>query len=246
MNIIDYVKLCKAIEEPIEEFKDYFDKDIDDIQEYRFSGNKVYCVTIKGITTIVIRGTRNKETYLSNINYGLSNDTILDMSVHHGFEKICDELMTNILPNKETESFNITGHSLGGGVAALLGLRLIELGHNVIDTVTFGQPKITNKKGCDNVQKYLEEMNFVRITNDNDIVPTMPGFLFSQILKGQYKHFGHEIHIRENKKTKVITSVKNSISVNLKMWFRLYIHPIESITDHLVGNYLEAVKKHIT
>ena len=67
---------------------------------------------------------------------------IQDVSFHTGFAEVADELMVEILPklNKDMR-ISLTGHSLGGAVSTILGMRLKTMGYNVNEIVIFGSPK---------------------------------------------------------------------------------------------------------
>jgi len=82
----------------------------------------------------------------------------------------------------------VTGHSLGGAVAALLAIYLIEDGYKVVRVVTFGQPKFTTAIG---VEK-LAFLPIIRVVDENDIVPMLPPTLFANKKYGIYGHVGSE------------------------------------------------------
>lgn len=79
----------------------------------------------------------------------------------------------------------LTGHSLGGAVATLLGTRLLDLGMDPqrLKVITFGAPAVGNQAF---VNAYADKLQLVRITNTADPVP---GSL--QTFFGGYKQFGH-------------------------------------------------------
>lgn len=80
----------------------------------------------------------------------------------------------------------LTGHSLGGAAATLLGERLVSLGFpkEKLQVITFGAPAIGNAVFADT---YGESINLLRITNSNDPIP---GGL--QTFFGGYKQFGEQ------------------------------------------------------
>lgn len=84
----------------------------------------------------------------------------------------------------------LSGHSLGGAAATLLGERLVSLGlpKEKFIVVTFGAPAVGNEEF---VQEYGEAVNLLRITNTADPVP---GSL--QTFFGGYKQFGKHIKYR--------------------------------------------------
>ncbi len=244
--IIKYLKMCKAVYESKEDFVEVAGFTPDNLKEYRFDGNKIYFIREGKEVTIVARGTRNKETILSDINYGKSKDGRLGVELHRGFKKICDTYMSEhgtFFPNM---TYNFTGHSLGAAVAAILGFYYASKdGYTVKDIVTAGQPKITDKTGCKVLSNLVADknINYVRVVNDNDIFPTMPGFLFSQIFEGgQYRHFGDEVVMKEDGGFNLNRGISKGTSV-FKAWSGLLKHPIESLTDHNIDDYIKYASK---
>uniref|UniRef100_A0A0N4ZAC6 Lipase_3 domain-containing protein n=1 Tax=Parastrongyloides trichosuri TaxID=131310 RepID=A0A0N4ZAC6_PARTI len=68
----------------------------------------------------------------------------------------------------------ITGHSLGGAMATLLGLQLVSSGRNAnnITVITFGEPRIGDYVLSDVIRNSLP--NLFRVTHYQDIVPHYP------------------------------------------------------------------------
>lgn len=64
----------------------------------------------------------------------------------------------------------LTGHSLGGALAALTGALLGSLGSPVSQVVTFGCPKV----GFQGVRMALTGVRCARYVHGDDIVPTLP------------------------------------------------------------------------
>lgn len=81
----------------------------------------------------------------------------------------------------------LTGHSLGGAAAVLMGARLINcgIGPERIRVVTFGAPAVGNKAFA---EEYGKKLDLVRVTNTGDFIP---GSL--QTFFGDYKQFGEHI-----------------------------------------------------
>lgn len=84
------------------------------------------------------------------------------------------EIITETMAEYPEYQLVVTGHSLGGGLGAMIATMLRNDGHNV-DLYTFGQPKIGGK----DISKYIQNQapahgqNY-RVTHDNDIVPQLP------------------------------------------------------------------------
>ncbi|MCD8175587.1 MAG: lipase family protein [Phascolarctobacterium sp.] len=110
----------------------------------------------------------------------------------------------------------ITGHSLGGAAATLLGERLARLGmpKEKFTVITFGAPAIGNKVFVD---KYGDKINLLRVTNEADPIPGSVQTFFSV-----YKQFG--AHYKYDLSTKVS---------NIQHAMALYF-------DHSVNEYFNA------
>jgi Lipase (class 3) len=105
-----------------------------------------------------------------------------------------DEIDT-VPPMAELERLYVTGHSLGGAMAALMGVMLRherkfgpELTERLAAVYTFGQPMIGDRRfarACDK-DDFLRE-NVFRYVYDSDVVPHLP-----PKTTGPYRHFGRE------------------------------------------------------
>jgi hypothetical protein len=84
----------------------------------------------------------------------------------------------------------LTGHSLGGAVATIVGQRLIDFGFapDRLQVITFGAPAVGNKAFK---QLYGDRLDLIRVTNTQDPVP----LTFQAVLRN-YKQFGEEVRFR--------------------------------------------------
>ena len=87
-------------------------------------------------------------------------------------------------------SLIVTGHSLGGGIAAIATAALTGLGHEVT-TYTFGEPKNGDQEFADYLESLVSDENYYRITHANDGVPQIPPALL------HYVHHGDEYWQKE-------------------------------------------------
>lgn len=170
----------------------------------------------KTIYLVTFRGSASKKDWKLNlrterVNYG--GRTLEEMAqvaaqpldktqpaVHSGFNSYVDTVLRAAVVdsagawqgvfrevlNDENAYLVLTGHSLGGAAATLLGERLVSMGFpkEKLMVVTFGAPAIGNQAFADT---YGTSINLVRITNTNDPVP---GGL--QTFFGGYKQFGEQ------------------------------------------------------
>lgn len=171
----------------------------------------------KRIFLVTFRGSANKKDWSINlktnrVNYG--GHTLAEMetiakeplrkaepAVHSGFNTYVDTVMrTSVLDDKgqlrgafkavaerADALMVLSGHSLGGAAATLLGQRLLDLGMQAerLCVVTFGAPAIGNEAFA---VQYGSRLRLLRITNTADPVP---GSL--QTFFGGYKQFGQHI-----------------------------------------------------
>ena len=105
-----------------------------------------------GITIIVIRGTANLTNIQSDIDVRLVEDEDLEIYLHKGFRDasvlVMSSIDTTFINNakkyKIEHTVHITGHSLGGAIAQIIGMWLHKRGHNV-QIFSYGSPKVSNQ-----------------------------------------------------------------------------------------------------
>ena len=98
-----------------------------------------------GITIIVIRGTANAENVQSDIDVRLVKDDRLSLYLHKGFRDASLGVMEIIDRDHTLEhTVHVTGHSLGGAIAQIIGMWLHKRSHNV-QVFSYGSPKISNE-----------------------------------------------------------------------------------------------------
>jgi triacylglycerol lipase len=142
-------------------------------------------------------------------------------------------------------TFWITGHSLGGALAALAGAAFSLLPDNVIRPVsgiyTFGQPRIGLHNFCDNYGRLLSPRIF-RLVNNKDLVPRVPfrGWDYSDV--GEMIHFTRSGDPERQSEqwreflARTLESFGEAIEIftNFKM----------DVGDHSIGNYRQLVADH--
>ena len=110
-----------------------------------------------GISIIVIRGTANNSNVLSDIDVRLVDDARTGIKLHKGFRDAAVTIMQIIDTETKTgrtvvqgrtlkypleQTVHVTGHSLGGAVAQIIGMWLHKRGKNV-QVFSFGAPKVS-------------------------------------------------------------------------------------------------------
>ncbi len=97
-----------------------------------------------GITIIVIRGTANAENVQSDIDVRLVTDDDLGIRLHKGFRDASISVMSGIDETSLEKTVHVTGHSLGGAIAQIIGMWLHKRSHNV-QIFSYGSPKVSNE-----------------------------------------------------------------------------------------------------
>jgi len=138
-SLIEHAEYCKAI----------YDSGGDQKDEVAFDVKQD-----SGITIIVIRGTANEGNALSDIDVRLVDDARTGIRLHKGFRdaavtimQIIDTSMTTnrgivqgqMLTYPLEHTVHVTGHSLGGAVAQIIGMWLHTRGKNV-QIFSYGSP----------------------------------------------------------------------------------------------------------
>ena len=138
-------------------------------------GNTVAHIYVeKDITTIAVRGTDDCVDWINNLNkfkVPFVIDGISHGSVHSGFL----HEMLSIFPFIKTNTkVQLVGHSLGGAIAVLMGLYLAKTQPYEVSVVTFGTPRIGDKRFRDRC--CAPNLKIDRIFNSADIVTHVPYF----------------------------------------------------------------------
>ncbi len=130
---------------------------------------------------------KNPEENMPAVHEGFNTyvDMVLRASVvdeNSKFKGVFKEIMQD-----ENARLILTGHSLGGAAATLLGERLVALGmpKEKFLVITFGAPAIGNDVFA---AQYGDAINLLRVTNTADPIP---GSL--QTFFGGYKQFGEHV-----------------------------------------------------
>ncbi|XP_028114357.1 lipase isoform X2 [Camellia sinensis] len=161
----------------------------------------------KDLNAIVIafRGTQENsiQNWVEDLYWkqlDLNYPSMPDAMVHHGFYSAYHN--TTIRPGvvnavkrakKLYGDINVmvTGHSMGGAMAAFCALDL-KVNHETqnVQVVTFGQPRIGNSAFV----AYYSELvpNTFRVTNEHDIVPHLPPY-YPHLTQKTYHHFPTEV-----------------------------------------------------
>ena len=180
---------------------------------------------------VAFRGTQTLGDVKLDARYTHHRDTVLGIYLHQGFASAADELLPALLPHLRPDYETIlTGHSLGGAVAAVMTLHLESLGYTV-RAQTFGQPKVTNIEGA----RMHASINLTRFVNGRDPVPLVPPVDWKPGGGGgSFAHFGREILLEDS----TFECLSRHYVRNLDPGEWEGQAQTEAALDHLLANYL--------
>ena len=157
-SLIEHAEYCKAI----------YDSGGDQKDEVAFEVKQN-----NGISIIVIRGTANEANVLSDIDVRLVDDTRTGIKLHKGFRDVAVNIMQIIDTTKTLEhTVHVTGHSLGGAVAQIIGMWLHKRGKNV-QIYSYGSPKVSSEVLSGG------QPNHWRVVRRSDPIPFTPPWPYS-------------------------------------------------------------------
>ena len=188
---------------------------------------------------IAVRGTSNVENAVVDIDYVLTPDKILEINLHKGFAQSSQNIYQELKAKLHKDyTIHLTGHSLGGAVALILGMYLDKQGYAVGEIVTFGQPKVTNRTGA----KRYAHLHITRINTAHDMVPLMPPFDASQILSFKFDifwHIGKEYVLLSDEYYSILEDLD---SLHRGADFLSKTPTEENISAHKIDTYIERLK----
>jgi triacylglycerol lipase len=184
---------------------------------------------------ITVRGTANNENFSEDLSIRVREDRKTDIPVHAGFDLAARAIYGDVKPYlKPGYKTYVTGHSLGGAVAAILTVYMIEDGVEVVRVVTFGQPRFTTADGV----KRLSFLPLARVVDENDIVPMVPPATATDPRFGPYEHVGPEVILLEGQDIVYLPSHDaNRISLG-EFWRSVSFADLE---DHKMKKYLKRI-----
>ena len=162
----------------------------------------------KELIVLVFKGSKESEDWLTNLTFKMCNYFGKE-KVHKGFYDSLKLFIKSVnhktfLSNKKQKyslfkdvdfindncQILLTGHSLGGAIATLVGTYLLDIGikKECIDVYTFGSPPVGSKIYA---EKYNSKINLFRVINKNDVVPKINKI-------SSLEHLGKEIILASN------------------------------------------------
>jgi len=159
------------------EMAEYCERIYDEGKEIRDNEFSYNVVQDRGVTIVSIRGTNNGRNVLTDLDARPFQDKKLATNLHRGFRDAAEKVRNDLIENHALEETVIlTGHSLGGAIAQIIGLWLADDAYEV-QIYTFGSPAIMTDQ--------IWEDDHFRVYLENDPVPFLPPF--------PYVHWGIRI-----------------------------------------------------
>jgi pimeloyl-ACP methyl ester carboxylesterase len=128
------------------------------------------------VAVIAFRGTDDRFDWIANGDFRQLADLDGPRRVHSGFGnayRLFAKQIQDYLKEHQPKHVWVTGHSLGGAMAACCAYELHKQGQPISGVVTFGQPRIGNEA----LAKYLDselDDRYLRLMNEGDPVPILP------------------------------------------------------------------------
>ncbi|MFT2098772.1 lipase family protein [Marinomonas sp. 2405UD66-6] len=186
-----------------------------------------------GVQTIGVRGTANLENVMLDLSVSLQSDSLLNIKLHQGFSGGAKAVYDDIKPYLSIDKpIHLTGHSLGGAIAVVLGMYLTQEGYQVEQVITFGQPKVTNVTGAEQ----FKTLPLIRVVTPHDIVPLVPPLSPLQIKELDiYWHMGAEVILMEGGKYSETSGIKSAMRATK---FTSSIPSEKNLVAHKMTTYL--------
>jgi len=202
---------------------------------------------------LVFRGTKIPQDWMEDIYCTPARfDWIFDFApalgeIHAGFgHTLADGLgriISGLVPRDQTRPLLVTGHSLGGALAALVGACFTVMApaiRPVSAIYTFGQPRIGLHDFCNTYERLLGR-KLVRFVNQQDLVPRVP-------FRGwDYSDEGTMIHFDSSGNPSIqATEWQNFLARSLQS-FDDFVGIMSNIRtdvgDHSITSYRQLVEK---
>lgn len=199
---------------------------------------RYFLAEINGVQTIVIRGTANEANVMLDLDVNLKPDAHLQIKLHQGFSSGAKAIFDEITPYlKADQPIHLTGHSLGGAIAVVLGMYLEKNDFNVSQIITFGQPKVTNVAGAER----FSHLPLIRIVTPEDIVPLVPPISPLQIRDLDiYWHMGVEVILDGDGKYSEVSGVKSALRATK---FTSSVPGEKNLQAHMMTTYINLIEQ---
>lgn len=199
-----------------------------------------FLVKKKNEQVLVVRGTANLENVLVDLDMKLKLDSQLNIQLHQGFALAAQAIYQDVKLSLDSSTPIITtGHSLGGAVALILAMHLANDEYPLTQSMTFGQPKVTNVTGA----SQFSNLAVTRVVTPLDMVPLVPALSPLQLQELDiYWHIGEEVILMAGQEYAITGGLKSMLRAS-KFIDKA---PDESnFEDHKMNRYLHLIQQKI-
>lgn len=187
------------------------------------------------IQYLAVRGTTDDTTLHEDFDVKVRDDRATNIPIHTGFDLDARAVWKDAQPYlKNGYQTYLVGHSLGGAVAAILGIYMIEDGFKVDRIYTYGQPRFTTSVGV----KQLGFLPLTRVVDENDVVPLLPPGLMVNKKFGPYQQVGPEVILLSGPDY-VYLPAQDASELSLgEFWRDLHVADVK---DHKIDRYIARI-----
>lgn len=189
---------------------------------------------------ITVRGTMDDTTLKEDFDAKVRDDRATKIPVHSGFDLDARAVWADAQPYlKKGYQTYLVGHSLGGAVAAILGIYMIEDGYKVDKIYTYGQPRFTTSQGV----AQLGFLPLLRVVDENDLVPLLPPGAMASKKYGPYQQVGPEVILLDGPDYVYMPNQQASELSLGSFWRGLHVADLK---DHKLDNYIRRIEDKFT
>lgn len=190
-----------------------------------------------GVQTVSVRGTSNLENIRVDAEFLPEAATEIGVPLHRGFAVAAEETYEDLRPRLDpAKPVRLTGHSLGGAIAVVLGMHLARDGFTIDQIVTFGQPKVTSIGGA---QAY-SKLPILRFRMEGDPVADVPPAVPHIDSVWHYSHLGREVILHGEREYTQLAPEDAILQGAISFYRNLGSHKVE---EHAIVIYEEAIEK---
>lgn len=223
---MEYIQLCKlAYEPPV---------DVPNAEPIKYRDEIAgYIRKVGEVVTIFLKGTDSLADVFEDLNFEMTTFSTTKGNfgkVHRGFYDEFINLKTYLLRANlnHCSKIVITGHSMGGAIATLMGLYCAVIIRKPVEVYTFGSPKVGNTEFVNAFDKHVSKSK--RYVNGEDPIPFLPNSCW-------YHHVKKGLYIEDGKIVKK-DSWRGCCCI-FDCCSGIVKDPIE---DHHVDSYLDSLK----
>lgn len=187
------------------------------------------------------RGTSSIEDWMTNSAFGFTSFAGGLGKVHRGFSEALYLVWGDIIQilgrvQTKAQPIWITGHSLGGALAALAAAHFaLVLDKPIRGVYTFGQPRVGDREYSRNFEADLKGRVF-RFVNNSDIVTRIPTRIMSYSHVGALRFFDAKGDLHDD------VSYWQEFLETVKGTFDEFMSVLpDNIDDHLMKNYIRLI-----